>query len=307
MSTHLAPAVKFPRKTLFLTAVWIALVCPMLLGQSSTVSGASSSPASNTTGSPAPSFDVATIKPHAGMLSMVGVMNTPEGLNGSAATVSMLLVSAYGLRSEDQVSGGPDWVRSNRFDVQAKVGAADIAEMDKLSPAEKTARRQPMLQTLLAERFKLKTHSATRQVPVYELVVAKGGSKLKDAAIDSNEHLQMGKDGKTLTGYLRFLKDTSIAQGYSMTSLAGLLSQPFAGLGRPVLDKTELTSTYDFTLNWSVYSAGVRVTNGAASSSPSDDATSIFEALREIGLRLQPSTGPVESVVIDHVERPTED
>lgn len=287
---------ELPRKYLVFATAWVVLGCPMAFAQGTAVSGAVSTPSANATASPAPSFDVATIKPHPGMLTMIGVMNTPDGVDGSAATLPLLIQYAYGLRTEDQVSGGPDWAKTDRFDVHAKMSEADIAAMDKLSPAEKTGRRALMFQALLAERFKLKTHSETKQIPVYDLVVAKGGSKLRDSATDSTPTLGVDKDGKPQTR-IRSLKDTSIVQAYSMKAFADFLSQPAfrAGPGRPVLDKTGLTATYDFTLNWSLYMDG----------SP-DNAGVIFDALREVGLKLQPSTGPVEMIVIDHVERPTE-
>jgi uncharacterized protein (TIGR03435 family) len=123
---------------------------------------------------------------------------------------------------------------------------------------------------------------------------------MKDAATDpAPPQLGKGDDGKPLST-LHWLKDTTLMQAYSMKSLADLLSMPAAQVGRPVLDKTGLTSTYNFTLDWSIYSA-----SAAASNSPENDATSIFTALGEIGLKLQPSTGSVETIVVDHIEKPT--
>jgi uncharacterized protein (TIGR03435 family) len=213
---------------------------------------------------------------------------------------------AYGLQTLDQVTGGPDWVKSDSFDVQAKMSDADVAEMKKLSAPESKKRSNLMLQTLLAERFKLKVHSETKQVPVYDLVVAKENSKLVDSTTDPNPPLGKGDDGKPHQG-TKFLKDTSVWQAWSMENLAGFLSSPVSGAGRPVMDKTGLTGTYDFPLNWSVYSARPAMptaTTGEAAAP--DDTTSIFGALKEVGLKLQPATGPIDIIVIDHVERPTE-
>jgi len=217
----------------------------------------------------------------------------------------MLVQRAYGLRTSDQVSGAPKWATSDRFDVEAKMSEADVAVMAKLSPNEKTARRELMMQSLLAGRFKLKVHPETKQVPVYELVVAKGGPKLKDAATDSSGHIEKGEDGKPLAGFIQPLEDKTIAQGYSMKALADFLSQPFwSGLGRPVLDKTGLTGTYDFTFDWSPQL--MRSLPGEKSIPASaEEAGPIFTALKEVGLKLQPATGPIDIVVIDHVEHPT--
>jgi uncharacterized protein (TIGR03435 family) len=300
---HLVPTMNFPRKSLLLIAVWVALASPMAFAQSSAVPGAATppTPTANVAASAAPAYDVATIKPHSGVISVSGLMNQPDGVTGTVK-LPMLVQYAYGLRSEDQVSGTPGWAKDQWFDVQAKMSETDIAEMQKLSLADSKAQRELMLQALLSERFKLKTHSETKQLPVYELVVAKGGSKLIDSTTDTNPPLVKEKDGKPLPSFLRFLKDTSIAQGYPMSSLADFLSQPIAGVGRPVLDKTGLTGTYNFTLNWSptlnIY--------GSAISSSSDDAPSIFGALGEVGLKLQPATGQIETIVIDHAEKPSE-
>ena len=253
----------------------------------------------------APSFDVATIKQHpTGPLSIVGVMNTPDGATGTA-TLQMLVQQTYGLRTADQVLGGPDWTKTEWFDFQAKLGEADVTAMQKMSPAESTLHRQQMMQTLLADRFQLKVHSGSKQAPIYELVVAKGGPKLRDAATDSDDHLRKGPDGKPLPGFAQFLKDRTTAQGYSMGALANLLSQSFAGLGRPVLDKTGLTGSYDFSLDWSPPMKAVLP--GAVANPASDqESASIFTALGDLGLKLQPATGPIDTIVIDHVERPSE-
>ena len=292
-------ALAFGRKSVLLTAACIALACPMLLAQTTPAPAASSSPAASATTSSAPSFDVATIKPHQGIFQMMGLEYQPDGFAGTVK-LSMLVQYAYGLRSEDQVSGAPDWAKTDWFDIQAKMSETDIAEMQKLSPDELQTRRELMLLALLVERFKSKTHSSTKQSPIYELVVAKGGSKLKDAATDPNT--VMGKDGKPL-GFLRFLKDTSVAHAYTMSALAGFLSQPLAGVGRPVLDKTGLTGNYNFTLSWSPQQNALPET---ASSPPSpEEAGPIFSALGEVGLKLQPATGPIDIIVIDHVEHPT--
>src|ERR1035441_1739701 len=102
---------------------------------------------------------------------------------------------------------------------------ADIGEMRNFSPADAKTRRQLMLQALLAERFKLKVHSETKPGPVYELVVAKGGPKMKDAATDTSDELRKDKDGKPRSGIF-VLNDTSLVQGEAMTQFALVLSAP---------------------------------------------------------------------------------
>jgi hypothetical protein len=172
-----------------------------------------------------------------------------------------LVLFAYTHQIGDQVSGGPDWAKADQFDVQAKMSEADIVAMQKLKPAEAAARSQLMMQTLLAERFRLKVHSEAGQAPIYELVVAKGGPKMEVAATDASGEQHVGM------------------------------------MGRPVIDKTGLSGTYNFTLNSSWC--------GAPPCGP-DYASAMFSALQELGLKLQPATGAIEIIVIDHAERPSE-
>ncbi len=255
----------------------------------------------------APTFDVATIKPHSGRAMTRGLIYQPDGFTGTV-TVFDLVQYSYTVLNGNQLTGAPDWAKNDLFDIQVKIGEEDLAKLQNLSPAESSPQRAQMMRSLLAERFKLKVHSETKQIPVYELVIVKGGSKLKDAATDTDPTVKKGENGKPLTGLFMQRQSTSIAQGYSMASLADFLSAPYAGVGRPVVNKTGLPSTYDFTLNWSVYTAQVIVRDGAAVGSVAgDDAPSIFGALQEVGLKLQPATGPIENVVIDHVEKPSAD
>jgi len=289
-----------------LRSVVACLLAPACIALSCAAAFAQDSPRTSAKASaPAPSFEVATIKPHSsGPASMIGLMYTPDGLTGSMVTLTALVTQAYGVLTENQVQGAPDWAKTDRFDIQAKLSEADAAAMHNLNAEETKLRRQQILQAFLADRFHLKVHSDTKQAPVYELVVAKNGPKLKDAASDSSDNLRKGADGKPLTGIMYFLKDKTTAQGYTMTSLANLLSQPFSGVGRPVLDKTGLTGTYNFTFDWS---PSMKIAlPGAIAGDPGDEGPSIFTALADLGLRLQPSTGPIDVVVIDGVERPSE-
>lgn len=234
----------------------------------------------------------------------------PDSIQALAQTLPELLCYAYGYkdtRFDGQITGLPDWALTQPYDIVAKMSAVDSAAFQKLSKDEQEYQRELMLQALLAERFSLTLHRGTKQIPIYELVVAKGGIKMKDAATDPTPP-QLGKDdqGKPKTD-IRFLKDTSVAQAYSMQSLIDLLSIPQAHVDHPVVDKTGLTGSYNFTLNWSPFSARPPAPNATAGDAAApDDSTSIFTALGDLGLKLQPSAGPIETLVIDHVERPSE-
>jgi len=250
-----------------------------------------------------PSFDVATIKPippdGRPTKGWVGVQYNADSVEFAYQTLRDVICNAYGynnLRFDGQIAGLPDWATTQRFDILAKMTVADAATFATLRKDEQMHWREQAIQSLLAERFSLTDHRGTKQVPVFDLVVAKDGIKMKDAATDSTPP-QLGKDedGKPRPG-VRFLKDTSIMQAYSMQSFTDLLSLPAAQLGRPVLDNTGLTGTYNFTVDWSIYSAGAAAAG---------EATSIFDALEKIGLKLRPSTAALPTIVVDHVEHPT--
>ncbi len=143
-----------------------------------------------------------------------------------------------------------------------------------------------MVLPLLTERFQLKTHMETRPGPIYELVVAKGGSKLKPSA-NKECGVSFNSNGNS---------STITAKCQPMASLAKTL---FAQLHRPVVDKTALTGNYDLTLQWTPDDAPV--------STDTDSAPSIYTAVQEqLGLKLQPAKAPVEVLVVDHAAMPSE-
>ena len=193
--------------------------------------------------------------------------------------------------TNDRIQGGPDWMRPENYDIEAKVAAADLAEWQK--PAAQKAMLRALLQSLLAERCKLVVHREMKEIPVYALVVGKNGPKFKEAkpdephpggmAMPGGAVLVPGNGGQTLNFY-----------GATMVSLAQVLSN-FAG--RPVEDKTGLAGRYDFTFE--------RV-QPSGQDTAGDAGPSIFTAVQEqLGLRLEPAKGQVETLVVDRLERPS--
>ena len=132
-----------------------------------------------------PEFDVVSVKPNKSGGGMVRIMGRPDGYAASNVSLKMLIQGAYGIR-EDLISGAPSWADSARFDIDAKVAGSDVEALKKLSPEQ----RRLILRPLLADRFKLKVHTETKQLPVYELVLAKDGSKV---ANDTTVTLSNGK------------------------------------------------------------------------------------------------------------------
>ncbi len=190
-----------------------------------------------------------------------------------------MIAFAYGIR-DFQVSAGPGWCASEGFDIAAK---AD----ENAAPAE----MKIMLQTLLVERFQLVLRREMKETPVYELVIAKSGLKLRENGVMPKAMIFRGK------GQVE-------GQMASASMLASFLSNQ---LGRTVLDKTGLIAAYDFTLKWTPdeNESGPKWPDTAPQ--PDPNGPSIFTAVQEqLGLKLEPQKRPMETLVIDRVERPSE-
>jgi uncharacterized protein (TIGR03435 family) len=193
----------------------------------------------------------------------------------------MLIMLAYGLHTPEQIVNLPAWASSDGLDIKAKIDEETAARWRKLSDAEVDRRQLPMMQSLLADRFQLKVHREIRQLPILRLVVAKGGPKLKVALPDARSESEMSN------GYIS-------GQATSMQTFVFNLSHE---MGRQVIDETGLTDNYDFELRW---------TPDDQQEAP-DAGPTAFTALEEqLGLKLISAKGPVEVIVIDRIERPSE-
>jgi bla regulator protein blaR1 len=238
-------------------------------------------------------FDVATVKPTADKDNNFMLRRPQNGtFSATGVTLKMLIMSAYEVNAY-QVSGGPSWIGTQRWDIQAKAeGATGLMPRDQFDE---------VLRALIEDRFRLKTRRESKDMPVYELVVAKNGSKLSPHTGDPakpQDRVRMGY------GSLRF----------QQARIAGLVFQLSVQLGRTVIDKTGLTGEYDFALAWlpepgqgGPESIGLPP-QALPSPAPSDpNRPSIFTAIQEqLGLRLDSQRGPVDMIVIDSVEKPTE-
>lgn len=196
----------------------------------------------------------------------------------------VLIEIAYGLRigSDIRVVGGPDWIDNDgdRYEILGKIDDASFASMKAMPTAERNTQISLMKQALLADRFKLKVHIETRQLPVYALVQAKGGTKMTVAKPDEKA---------MLTGVGNGTNNTLTGQAMTMADLVH--SPLLKPEGRMVVDQTGLTGRYDFT---------VKSATGADTDGPS-----LFTAMEEqLGLKLVSTKAAVEVIVVDHVERP---
>jgi len=251
---------------------------------------------------PLPFFEVASIKLNKSRSPLPGYHVFGDRFNATARTI-LLIEAAYGHNNPlnpDQISGGPDWIKSDLFDIDAKIEKSLVNgkwKKTNLSVDEQRDQVMLMLQSLLADRFKLRIRHEMKELPVYALVFAKNGPKFAE----DNTHLEIG--GITARGRGKFEVTSA-----TLSRLVFVLSmQPELG-GRAVLDKTGLQGHYSFTFQWTPENLSARA-GQSADSAPSSESSgpSLFTALREqLGLRLESTKAPVDTIVIEHIERPTE-
>ncbi|MGA3328307.1 MAG: TIGR03435 family protein [Terriglobia bacterium] len=265
-------------------------------------------------GAPLPSFEVASIKPNRSGDNRIGIRFQPGRFNANGVTVKQLIGLAYNVR-DFQVTGGPSWISSDRFDIDAKEPDAFAEQLAKLPPDQRRGKLGLLIQSLLADRFALKVSHASKELPIYALVVAKGGPKVPEAKPgDTYPNGIKRPDGRPVggAGMMTMGPGQLTGQGVPITFLVQQLSQQ---LGRTVLDQTGLKGTYDLTLKWTPDQSSGGMFQGppgggpAPDNAPPPDASgpSIFTAVQEqLGLKLESTKGPVEILVIGQVEKPSE-
>jgi len=242
-------------------------------------------------------FDVISIKENRSGTDMSLGNSVPNGISLENASLPQFIAHAYGVDhgiGTNYVSGLPHWAQVTRYDIQLKVAGDDVPAYRKL----KGDQTRLMLQAVLADRFRLAAHMGTREVPIYNLVVARGGPKLhiSDPADTHTNGIKM-PDG-SLHGAILVERGHIIGQQATLSSLLFMFTD-FSG--RPVVDNTGLTARYDFNLQWTP-------DDRPGDPAPSDNSSpGLFTAVEEqLGLKLEPATGPVKIVIVDHIEKPSE-
>jgi uncharacterized protein (TIGR03435 family) len=292
-------------RTIVLPITFVLALASSILAQSQ----------NSTAGAPKFEYEIASIKPNKSITENRPVMNyTADGFIATGVPLIMLIQSAYGIFDADRISGAPAWLNSERFDIDAKMDGAAVDALKNLTPPDRTLTRQRMLQSLLAERFKFSIHRDTKELPTYTLVISKTGSKLQEGKPGdtySNGYRDAGGRGGPGTVQLKG-RGGLVAQGAPIANLAGMLSWL---LGHNVVDRTGLTGKYDFTLQWTPEEGESPMLSNASGGTPSGqpapplpdpNGPSLATALEEqLGLKLESKKGPVEVIVIDHVERPS--
>jgi len=309
LAQHIGQNLTLARKLLLAVGGSVAMIAPIVIGSLNV----QVSRAQSTIGQPR--FAVASIKPsnstdHRRLFDV-----QPDGqLTMANMTVNQLIQNAYAIKGY-QISGGPDWMKSDLFDVVAKPESS--AKPDQ----EYNRQLSLMLQSLLAERFQLVMRHDTQEASVYALTAAKGGPKIKevhdsDPNMDNpfiqhavNRAPKVGNSGHRRPSIVILRRGLLIAQSIKLMSLADVLSD---FLGRAVVDKTDLTGTYDLKLEWQpdgnqvamFQEMGVPEGYGAPAADPR--GPSLFTALQEqLGLNLESEKGTVEMFHVEHIERPS--
>lgn len=236
---------------------------------------------------PGAAFEVATIKPVESTPKSARyiIMQGPHRFVEKDYTLKLLIAAAYNLNPK-AVSGGPSWIESDHYDILALTpGEAQPSHDEQMA----------MLRTLLTDRFKLAFHHESKIFSIYSLEIARGGSKLKPSTAPAT-------DQPALISTVYPQRILMPARNASMSDFVSVLQR--AILDRPVVDKTGLTGRYDFNLEWAPDETQF---GGDVGTSPSDTPVPpFFTAIQQqLGLRLEATRGPIETIVVDHAEHPS--
>jgi len=299
MSDRMLHKLNFARKLLLTTAAFLAVAVPVSFGIFyATPSQAQSQVAANPGSGPL--FTSVSVKPHPSTpepnRSKIAFDMHEGGFTAEGVTLQTLIQLAYHSQSV-QLVGGPEWLNTAKFDLQAKADSSVLAGMHK-NMSDHQSGGDPvaeMFKSLLGDQFKLALHPETRNMAAYELVVDNSGSKLEES---KDVHM------------MRVDRGALSSQGIPIILLAQQLSMR---LGKPVVDRTGLTGHYSFNLHWTPDpSEDERLKasewTGAGFTGPMPSGPPLLEAVQEqLGLKLVPVTEPVQVLVIDHAEEPSQD
>jgi uncharacterized protein (TIGR03435 family) len=250
---------------------------------------------------PLPSFEVASVKLNTSRTPFPGIHTFDDRFNATM-TANGLILWAYGASghalSREQISGAPDWAKSELYEINAKLEDSLFeGRWKKLAWEQQQNQVMLMLRSLLADRFKLKVRHETKELPVYALVLAKNGPKFAE----DNSHLEIRAINARGRGKIE-------ATSADFALFADFVSWQPELDGRIVLDKTGLRGHYSFKFEWTPESPSVRPGQPTAPAPPSDSSgPSLFTALQEqLGLKLESTKASVDTIVIEHIERPSE-
>jgi uncharacterized protein (TIGR03435 family) len=237
-------------------------------------------------------FDIVSIRPNTTGRSDSSTEDTSAGsIRAINITVEKLITVAYDVR-DFQIEGGPEWIRSERFDIQAKLDEPSSIHPRDMSRAERRdhiEKHRQRLRNVLADRFSMRAQLETKDKPGYALMLAKGGHKLQPPSVDEHHSGTTSNSSPT--------RSSISGQGVRLDSLTELLS---SSLGRAVVDETGISGLHDFKIEWTPDESATAV-------SGQESKGSVFTAIQEqLGLKLESKKVPTRMIVIEHIERPSE-
>ena len=255
-----------------------------------------------------PSFEVASIKPNRSGRADVSTNWGADTCVVKNVTAKRLIAMAYGVMEKDQIAEAPGWTESDRYDINAKIEDSMTEKMRRLPLDQQGEQFRLLVRSLLEDRFQLRVSHATKDLPVFALVVAKNGPKLAPTTLPPDD------PANTRMRTPRFLRTPAsgqlVARGQAIVALLGMLSREVGG--HVVLDETGLKGEFDFKLQWTPEtSSPTLATEGSQTSlaaSPSEtSAPSIFTALQEqLGLKLESRKAPRDVIVVTQIKKPSE-
>jgi uncharacterized protein (TIGR03435 family) len=254
------------------------------------------------------SYEVATIKP-VDSNTAAQVVRLPSGVYLSPLSIRRYIMNAYGAMYPAQVVGGPDWLSKDAYNIKGKAPDDLEAAMQKMTFTDRNDQTRAMQQSLLADRFHLKAHFETRVLPVYEIVPAKGGLKITEVPAPPDrkpgDSLPPPHPGGPLGpgSSITILNSNGLRVYNGRAIQMSMFAHIFSGDAgdRPIVDHSGFTGYFDVTdLTWAPL--------GDATAASTPDAPSLTVALEEkLGIKLVPAKDPIEVLVIDSIDRPSED
>jgi uncharacterized protein (TIGR03435 family) len=313
MTKNVASKLNFSRKLLLSVAGILSIALPIVYGLARPAQGRAQSSSENM-GAKTFVFtrgyqDVSVTRGEPGNGTIQTRINfTPDSFKAKNQTLQELLKLAYGVL-DNQISGGPDWITTARFNVEASLDSSTVSELKNLSSQQQKMERDQMLQTLLADQFKIALHRENKFLPAYMLVIAKNGPKVQPSKPgDTYPNGIKGPEGLPAGPHKFFVEPDGVTvQALPMSFVTERLAMH---LNTPVVDGTGLTGDYDFTLKFSPEGAMAREENGRKATTTSLSSlgarnAALVNAIEEqLGLKLDPQTIPLPVLIIDRAEKP---
>ena len=295
-----------PIKLLLSVAAFATLAMPIAFSSANAASTQTQPQSQGALSNPSDfKFEVTSVKPAKNPEGGWRFTDTDDGVTGFNVPLVYLVHSAFGIYEDYRYSGAPGWINSENYDVDAKMESSVAEALRKLPRAQRALAEQHMLQLLLAERFNLQAHRDTKEFPVYFLVVTKNGPKFQESKPNPDD-----PKAPTHAVWHESMKGGMIIMPAELMPIEQLASRLSGIVGRKVFDRTELTGKYDFTLQYAEDQSARPPSASEVQPSPSASepigGVSIFTALQDqLGLKLESGKGPIEIIVIDHIERPS--